>query len=68
MSGKEAFMHSKDRSVILGTMPMSRLVPKVSIPIMFSMLIAYTSTDVAYISGVQGRYFIGFAIVSKASS
>ena len=36
---------------------------KVSVPIMFSMLIAYTSTNIAYISGVQGRYFIGFAVV-----
>ena len=32
-------MANTDRSKLLGTVPMARLVPKVSIPIMFSMLI-----------------------------
>ena len=31
--------------------------------VMFSMLVAYTSKGSAYISGVQGRYFLCFAIV-----
>lgn len=31
--------------------------------VMFSMLVAYTSKGTAYISGVQGRYFLCFAIV-----
>ena len=31
--------------------------------VMFSMLVAYSSTGTAYISGVQGRYFLCFAIV-----
>lgn len=45
-------MQSGDRSKILGTMPMSRLVPKVSIPIMFSMLIQalYNVVDSIFVS------------------
>ena len=45
-------MQSKDRSEILGTMPMSRLVPKVSIPVMFSMLIQalYNVVDSIFVS------------------
>ncbi len=45
-------MQSKDRSVLLGTMPMGRLVPKVSIPIMFSMLIQalYNVVDSIFVS------------------
>ena len=45
-------MQSKDRSEILGTMPMTRLVPKVSIPIMFSMLIQalYNIVDSIFVS------------------
>ena len=45
-------MHSEDRSAILGTMPMTRLVPKVSIPIMFSMLIQalYNIVDSIFVS------------------
>ena len=45
-------MQSGDRSEILGTMPMSRLVPKVSIPIMFSMLIQalYNVVDSIFVS------------------
>ena len=45
-------MQSRDRSVLLGTMPMSRLVPKVSIPIMFSMLIQalYNIVDSIFVS------------------
>ena len=41
-----------DRSEILGTMPMARLVPKVSIPIMFSMLIQalYKVVDSIFVS------------------
>ena len=31
--------HTQERSALLGTAPMGRLVPKVSIPIMFSMLV-----------------------------
>ena len=45
-------MQSGDRSRILGTMPMARLVPKVSIPIMFSMLIQalYNVVDSIFVS------------------
>ena len=45
-------MQSKDRSEILGTLPMTRLVPKVSIPIMFSMLIQalYNVVDSIFVS------------------
>ena len=45
-------MQSRDRSEILGTMPMARLVPKVSIPIMFSMLIQalYNIVDSIFVS------------------
>ena len=45
-------MQSGDRSAILGSMPMSRLVPKVSIPIMFSMLIQalYNVVDSIFVS------------------
>lgn len=45
-------MQSKERSEILGTMTMSRLVPKVSIPIMFSMLIQalYNVVDSIFVS------------------
>lgn len=45
-------MQSKDRSVLLGTLPMGRLVPKVSIPIMFSMLIQalYNVVDSIFVS------------------
>ena len=45
-------MQSRDRSEILGTMQMSRLVPKVSIPIMFSMLIQalYNVVDSIFVS------------------
>ena len=52
MSGKEAFMQSRDRSELLGTMPMARLVPKVSIPIMFSMLVQalYNVVDSIFVS------------------
>ena len=48
-------MQSKDRSEILGTMPMTRLVPKVSIPIMFSMLIQalYNVVDSVYVSRIS---------------
>ena len=42
----------QDRSKLLGTMPMSKLVPKVSIPIMFSMLIQalYNIVDSIFVS------------------
>ena len=42
----------QDRSKLLGTMQMSRLVPKVSIPIMFSMLIQalYNIVDSIFVS------------------
>lgn len=42
----------QDRSKLLGSMPMSRLVPKVSIPIMFSMLIQalYNVVDSIFVS------------------
>ena len=42
----------QDRSKILGSMPMARLVPKVSIPIMFSMLIQalYNVVDSIFVS------------------
>ena len=42
----------KDRSEILGSMPMAHLVPKVSIPIMFSMLIQalYNVVDSIFVS------------------
>ena len=45
-------MQSRDRSELLGTMPMARLVPKVSIPIMFSMLIQalYNVVDSIFVS------------------
>ena len=45
-------MQSKDRSELLGTLPMTRLVPKVSIPIMFSMLIQalYNIVDSIFVS------------------
>lgn len=45
-------MQSGDRSTILGTTPMTRLVPKVSIPIMFSMLIQalYNIVDSIFVS------------------
>ena len=45
-------MQSGDRSAILGSMPMTRLVPKVSIPIMFSMLIQalYNVVDSIFVS------------------
>ena len=44
--------NTQDRSKLLGTMPMSRLVPKVSIPIMFSMLIQalYNIVDSIFVS------------------
>ncbi|QUC68169.1 MATE family efflux transporter [Aristaeella hokkaidonensis] len=42
----------QDRSKLLGTMPMTKLVPKVSIPIMFSMLIQalYNIVDSIFVS------------------
>ena len=45
-------MQNQDRSRLLGTVPMARLVPKVSIPIMFSMLIQalYNVVDSYYVS------------------
>ena len=45
-------MQSRDRSELLGSMPMSRLIPKVSIPIMFSMLIRalYNVVDSIFVS------------------
>ena len=45
-------MQSGDRSAILGSMPMKRLVPKVSIPIMFSMMIQalYNVVDSIFVS------------------
>ena len=45
-------MQKEERSLILGTMPMGRLVPKVSIPIMFSMLIQalYNVVDSIFVS------------------
>ena len=45
-------MQRDDRSVLLGTMPMSRLVPKVSIPIMVSMLVQalYNVVDSIFVS------------------
>ena len=45
-------MQSRDRSALLGTTPMTRLVPKVSIPIMFSMLIQalYNIVDSIFVS------------------
>ena len=45
-------MQSRDRSAILGAMPMTRLVPKVSIPIMFSMMIQalYNVVDSIFVS------------------
>ena len=52
MQGKETSMQSKDRSELLGTMQMSRIVPKVSIPIMFSMLVQalYNVVDSIFVS------------------
>ena len=46
------FMQSADRSAMLGSMPMRRLVPKVSIPIMFSMLVQalYNVVDSIFVS------------------
>ena len=45
-------MQNSDRSKLLGTVPMARLVPKVSIPIMFSMLIQalYNVVDSIFVS------------------
>ena len=45
-------MQSRDRSEALGVMPMARLVPKVSIPIMFSMMIQalYNVVDSIFVS------------------
>lgn len=45
-------MQKNDRSAILGRMPMTRLVPKVSIPIMFSMMIQalYNVVDSIFVS------------------
>ena len=45
-------MSNTDRSKLLGTVPMARLVPKVSIPIMFSMLIQalYNIVDSIFVS------------------
>ena len=45
-------MQSGDRSALLGSMPMKRLVPKVSIPIMFSMLVQalYNVVDSIFVS------------------
>lgn len=45
-------MQSRDRSAVLGSMPMTRLVPKVSIPIMFSMMIQalYNVVDSIFVS------------------
>ena len=45
-------MQSGDRSAMLGSMPMARLVPKVSLPIMFSMLVQalYNVVDSIFVS------------------
>lgn len=45
-------MHADDRSALLGSAPMARLVPKVSIPIMFSMLVQalYNVVDSIFVS------------------
>ena len=45
-------MHTEDRSRLLGTTPMARLVPKISIPIMFSMMIQalYNVVDSIFVS------------------
>ena len=45
-------MQSGDRSAVLGSMTMTRLVPKVSIPIMFSMMIQalYNVVDSIFVS------------------
>ena len=52
MNGKETPMHTEDRSKLLGTTPMARLVPKISIPIMFSMMIQalYNVVDSIFVS------------------
>ena len=45
-------MQKQDRSALLGTMSMARLVPKVSVPIMASMLIQalYNIVDSIFVS------------------
>ena len=45
-------MHSDDRSRLLGRTPITRLVPKISIPIMFSMMIQalYNVVDSIFVS------------------
>jgi putative MATE family efflux protein len=45
-------MQAEDRSRLLGTVPMARLVPKISIPIMFSMMIQalYNVVDSIFVS------------------
>ena len=49
---KETSMQKQDRSAMLGTMEMTRLVPKISIPIMASMLIQalYNIVDSIFVS------------------
>lgn len=49
---KESSMQKSDRSAMLGTMEMSRLVPKISVPIMASMLIQalYNIVDSIFVS------------------
>ena len=59
-------MQSKDRSALLGSMPMAKLVPKVSVPIMFSMLIQalYNIVDSIFVSqyDLNGLTAVSFAM------
>ena len=45
---------TSERSRMLGTMPMTHLVPKISIPIMISMLVQalYNVVDSIFVAGV----------------
>ncbi|MBQ6173515.1 MAG: MATE family efflux transporter [Clostridia bacterium] len=58
-------MQQDERSRMLGTMPMNRLIPKVSVPIMVSMVVqaAYNVVDSIFISRVNP---LGLTAVSLA--
>lgn len=58
-------MEQQERSKMLGTMPMSRLVPKVSVPIMISMLVQalYNVVDGIFVARYSADAFTAVSLV-----
>ncbi len=58
-------MQNQERSQMLGTMPMNRLVPKVSVPIMISMLVQalYNVVDGIFVARYSADAFTAVSLV-----